>query len=94
MCKVDVGLYKKQSSVCLLVLFTAFSSTLKMEAICCTETSVDFQCPTLRYIREDRNIPSEIYFIFPTLLLNMLRSGYKVMLFPSMYVTYSTVDLL
>jgi hypothetical protein len=90
MCQLDVGLYKKRSSVCHLVSFEAFSSTLKMEAICSSEMLVDFQRLTLRYIREERNIRGKIYFIFSTLLLNILRTGYKVMLFPSMYVTYST----
>jgi hypothetical protein len=32
---------------------SAYSSTLKMEAICSSETSVDFQRTTWRYISED-----------------------------------------
>jgi hypothetical protein len=36
-----------------LVSCSAYSSTLKMEAICSSETSVDFQRTTLRYIPED-----------------------------------------
>jgi hypothetical protein len=32
----------------------AYSSTLKMEAICSTETLADFQRTTRRYIPEDR----------------------------------------
>jgi hypothetical protein len=36
-----------------LVSFSAYSSTLKMEAICSSETSVDFQRNTQRYIPED-----------------------------------------
>jgi hypothetical protein len=34
----------------------AYSSTLKMEATCSCETSVDFQRTTLRYIPEDRTL--------------------------------------
>jgi hypothetical protein len=33
-----------------------YSSTLKMEAICSSEMSVDFQRATRRYIPEDRNL--------------------------------------
>jgi hypothetical protein len=33
-----------------------YSSTLKMEATCSFETSVDFQATTWRYIPEDRNL--------------------------------------
>jgi hypothetical protein len=36
-----------------LVSCSAYSSTKKMEAICCSETSVDFQRTTRRYIAED-----------------------------------------
>jgi hypothetical protein len=39
-----------------LVSCSAYSSTLKMEAICSSETSVDFQRTTRRYIPEDSNI--------------------------------------
>jgi hypothetical protein len=35
-----------------LVSCLAYSSTLKMEAICCSETSVDFQWTTWRYMPE------------------------------------------
>jgi hypothetical protein len=37
------------------------SSTLKMEATCSSETSIDFQCTTRRYIPEDRTI--ELQFL-------------------------------
>jgi hypothetical protein len=40
----------------LLVSFSAYSSTLKMEAICSSETSVDFQRTTRRYIPEDGTV--------------------------------------
>jgi hypothetical protein len=36
-----------------LFFFSAYSSTLKREAICSSETSVDFQRTTRRYIPED-----------------------------------------
>jgi hypothetical protein len=36
-----------------LVPCSAYSSTMKMEAICSFETSVDFQRTTRRYIPED-----------------------------------------
>jgi hypothetical protein len=35
-------------------LFLAYSSTLKMKPICSSETSVDFQRTTQRYVTEDR----------------------------------------
>jgi hypothetical protein len=41
---------------CTLVSCLAYSSTLKMEAICSSETSVDFQRTTWRYIPEDRTL--------------------------------------
>jgi hypothetical protein len=34
----------------------AYSSTLQMEAVCSSETSVDFQRTTRRYIPEDRTL--------------------------------------
>jgi hypothetical protein len=48
----------KKPELCLPPAFTlvscsAYSSTLKMEAICSSETSVDFQRTTQRYIPED-----------------------------------------
>jgi hypothetical protein len=52
---------KKDSRLCLPPAFTlvscsAYSSTLKMEAICSSETSVDIQQPTWRYIPEDSTL--------------------------------------
>jgi hypothetical protein len=38
------------------IRWQAYSSTLKMEAICYSEMSVDFQRTTRRYIPEDRTI--------------------------------------
>jgi hypothetical protein len=39
-----------------LVSCSAYSSTLKMETICSSETSVDFQRVTRRYIPEDKTL--------------------------------------
>jgi hypothetical protein len=43
-------------SAFVLVSYSAYSSTLKMEAICSSETSVDFQRATRRYIPEDSTL--------------------------------------
>jgi hypothetical protein len=40
----------------MLVSCLSYSSTLKMEVTCYSETSLDFQLTTLRYIPEDRNL--------------------------------------
>jgi hypothetical protein len=45
-----------------LVSCLAYTSTLKMEAICSSETSVDFQRATRRYIPEDRTLPGHTSF--------------------------------
>jgi hypothetical protein len=42
-----------------LVSYLAYSTTLKMEAIYSSETSVDFQQTTRRYIPEDRTIHNQ-----------------------------------
>jgi hypothetical protein len=39
-----------------LVSSSAYSSTLKMEAMCASETSVDFQRTAWRYITEDKTL--------------------------------------
>jgi hypothetical protein len=39
-----------------LVSCSAYSSTLKMEAICCSKMSVDFQWTTQCYIPEDSTL--------------------------------------
>jgi hypothetical protein len=69
---------------CLPLAFTmasclAYSSTLKMDATCSSETSVDFKRTTRRYIPEDRrplhnhrcsNLKSYIYlFMYPSLFI-------------------------
>jgi hypothetical protein len=51
------GSKNKASKLCLplaftMVSFSAYSSTLKMESICCSETLVDFQRIARRYILE------------------------------------------
>jgi hypothetical protein len=53
----------------MLVSFLAYSSTLKIEAACFSETSVDFQRTTRRYIPEDR----PLYFLaaFPEFSLRV-----------------------
>jgi hypothetical protein len=43
-----------------LVSCLAYSSTLKMEATCSSETSVDFQQATLHYIPEDRTLHTHL----------------------------------
>jgi hypothetical protein len=43
----------KQVASRALVYFLAYSSTLKKEAICSSETSVEFERTTQRYIPED-----------------------------------------
>jgi hypothetical protein len=43
----------KQAASRVLVSFRTYSSTLKMEATCSSETSVDFQRSTPNYIREN-----------------------------------------
>jgi hypothetical protein len=43
-------------SACHLLSCSAYSTTLKMEAACSTETLLDFQQTTRRYIPEDRTI--------------------------------------
>jgi hypothetical protein len=46
----------KQSRACHLLSCMAYTSTLKMEAICSSESSVDFQRTTRRYITEYRTL--------------------------------------
>jgi hypothetical protein len=45
-----------------LVSYSAYSSTLKMEATCSSETSVDFQLTTRRYIPEDRALNNKTLY--------------------------------
>jgi hypothetical protein len=44
----------------MLVSCSAYSSTLKMEAICSSYTSVDFQWAAWYYIREDSTLSDTI----------------------------------
>jgi hypothetical protein len=48
----------KQAAIRPLVCFCAYFSTLKMEAICSSETAVDFHPRTRRYMLEDRPLHS------------------------------------
>jgi hypothetical protein len=43
----------------MLVSYVSFSSTLKMEAKCSSETSADFQWTTWRYSPEDRTVRND-----------------------------------
>jgi hypothetical protein len=45
---------------------SAYSSTLKMEAICFSETSVDFQRTTWHYIPEDSTLDQRIICFYGT----------------------------
>jgi hypothetical protein len=40
---------------------SSYSSTLKMEVICSSKTSVNFQRTTWRYIAEDSTLPNHRY---------------------------------
>jgi hypothetical protein len=51
----------KQMASRALVYFSAYSSIPKMEAICSSETSVDFQRPTRRNIPEDSTLHNHRY---------------------------------
>jgi hypothetical protein len=44
----------------ILVSFLAYSSTLTMEAICSSETSVYFHLTAQRYVKEDRNFNNKL----------------------------------
>jgi hypothetical protein len=49
----------------MLVSFLAYSSTLKMETTCSSETLVDFQQTTWHYIPENRTLHTEFQLITP-----------------------------
>jgi hypothetical protein len=54
-----------QNKLCLppalmLVSCSVYSSVLKMEAICCFETSVDFQRTTWHYITKDSTLQENL----------------------------------
>jgi hypothetical protein len=51
--KISLGLL---ATCFMLVSFSAYSSTLKMEATCSSETPADFQLTTWHYISEDRTL--------------------------------------
>jgi hypothetical protein len=54
----------------MLVSCSAYSLTLKMEAMCSSKTSVDFQQTTLQYVPED----STLHVIFMFKILRNLSS--------------------
>jgi hypothetical protein len=54
-----------------LVSWLPYSSTLKMEAICSSETSVDSEWTTQRYIPEDSPLSSPV-FVNKTLIISYL----------------------
>jgi hypothetical protein len=58
-----------------LVSFLAYSPTLKMEAICSFETSVDFQRTTRRYIPEDNALRNIFFDKVMFLLKARMRHG-------------------
>jgi hypothetical protein len=52
-------------AVCsMLISCLAYSSTMKMEATCYSETLVDFQRKTRRYIPEDMTNHLDVYYHF------------------------------
>jgi hypothetical protein len=54
------------STCCLLVSWFAYSSTLKMGATCCSETSVDFHRTAQRYMPEDiLGTKARVHFVRP-----------------------------
>jgi hypothetical protein len=52
----------KSCSAFILVSFLVYFSKMKMEATCSSETSVDFQRTTRRYIPEDRTLHTNNYY--------------------------------
>jgi hypothetical protein len=54
----NFGLYRKPEGNGIVELSSCWYLALKMEAICSTETSVDFQRTTRRYISEHRTLHS------------------------------------
>jgi hypothetical protein len=57
-----------------LVSWLTYFSTLRMEATCSSETSVDFQRTTRRYIPEDRTLHNHLYENLKSYLLNIFNS--------------------
>jgi hypothetical protein len=51
------------ASCSMLVPCWAYSPTMKIEATCSSESSVDFQRTAGRYIPEDRSLPNEMWIM-------------------------------
>jgi hypothetical protein len=69
----------KVSPAFMLVSCLAYSSTLKMEAICSSDTSVDFQQFTRRYIPEDSTLYTHVAcigFVTPENSIHNVRVGF------------------
>jgi hypothetical protein len=60
----------------MLVFCLVFPSTLEIEATCCTETSIDFQQTTRRYIQNDRNLIGSIGFLVYILSFDIIYIRY------------------
>jgi hypothetical protein len=68
----------KQSSAFTLVSCSVYYSSLMMDAICSSETSVDFQWSTRRYIPEDNNLHNYRHENFKSYMTQMLfNNGWK-----------------
>jgi hypothetical protein len=69
-----------------LVPCSAYSSTLRIEAICSPETSVDFQQTTKRYIPEDSTLS---IYVFVVLILTRTSNNYgPLQVFPVLYIVH------
>jgi hypothetical protein len=85
-CCLNIGCYCTTLNSCkstylpsasTLVYCLAYSSTLKMEATCSSEKSVDFQRITRRYIPEDRTVQFSRGFVFQEEYLSSLLFSLK-----------------
>jgi hypothetical protein len=60
-----------------LVSYSPYSSTLKMEGMCSSETSVDFQRATLRYIPEGSTLGKVCFGTLNSLHFYQLKARYR-----------------
>lgn len=77
----------------MLVSYLAYNSTLKMEAICLCEASVDFQLNTGYYTPEIRILPL-LYFETIYLKVPLTKFSYVYRLSFFIYYTVSTIIVL